>query len=73
MGVHPDGMEYRPVSTGKSPSDDGGHWTVFWEVEDFKRLPKEERIVLAALSGFGKKKPYGGGFSPEGLLLIEHP
>jgi hypothetical protein len=73
MGAHPDGMKYRPASTGKYPNDNSGHWAVFWEVEDLERLPKEQRIVLAALTGFGKKKSYGHAFSPEGPLLIEHP
>lgn len=73
MGAHPDGMKYRPASTGKDPNDNSGHWAVFWEVEDLKRLPKEQRIVLAALTGFGKKRSYGHAFSPEGPLLIEHP
>jgi hypothetical protein len=73
MGAHPDGMKYRPLSTGKYPNDNSGHWAVFWEIEDLRPLPKERRIVLASLTGFGKKKPYGHAFPPEGPLLIEHP
>jgi hypothetical protein len=46
---------------------------VFWEVENLKPLPKVQRMVLAALTGFGKKKPYDHAFPPEGPLLIEHP
>jgi hypothetical protein len=63
MGTHPDGMEYRPLSTAKYPSD--SQWAVFWEVEDLKRLPREQRMVLAELTGFGKKKSYGHAFAPE--------
>ena len=68
MGAHPEGMKYRPLS-----NDNGGHWAVFWEVEDLQQLPKEQRIASASLTGFGKKKPYGHAFRPEGPLLIEHP
>jgi hypothetical protein len=38
-----------------------------------KRLPREQRMVLAELTGFGKKKSYGHAFAPEGPMLIEHP
>jgi hypothetical protein len=73
MGAHPDGMKYRPLSTGKYPNDNSGHWAVFWEVEDLQPLLKEQRISLAQFTGFGKKKPYEHAFPPEGPLLIEHP
>ena len=73
MGAHPDGMKYRPPSTGKYPNDNSGHWAVFWEVEDLQPLPKEQHISLAQLTGFGEKKAYGHAFPPEGPLLIEHP
>jgi len=73
MGAHPDGMKYRPPSTAKYPSDNSGYWAVFWEVEDLQPLLKEQRLLLASLTGFGKKKPYGHAFPPEGPLLIEHP
>ena len=36
MGAHPDGMKYRPASTGKYPSDNAGFWPIFWEVEDLQ-------------------------------------
>src|SRR6267143_4545033 len=62
MGAHPDGMKYRPLSTGKYPNDNSGHWAVFWEVEDLQPLLKEQRMVLAGLTGFGKKKSYGHAF-----------
>jgi hypothetical protein len=66
-------MKYRPQSTSKYGTDNSGHWAVFWEVEDLKALPEEKCMVLSALTGFGKKKPYGHAFPPEGPLLIEHP
>jgi hypothetical protein len=73
MGAHPDGMRYRPESTGKYPNDNSGHWAVFWEVEDLQELPKEQHMSLAQFTGFGKPKAYGHAFPPEGPLLIEHP
>jgi hypothetical protein len=69
-GTHPDGMEYRPLSTAKVSER---HSKLFWEVEDLRRLPKEQRMALAELTGFGKKKSYGHAFAPKGPLLIEHP
>lgn len=72
-GAHPDGVMYRPKSTSKYPGDNSGYWPVFWEVEDLHRLPNDQRIPLADLTGFGKKKAYGQGFFPRGPLLIEHP
>lgn len=73
MGAHPDGMRYRPESTGKYPNDNSGHWAVFWEVEDLQKLPKEQHMSLAQFTGYGKKKAYGHAFPPEGPLLVEHP
>ena len=73
MGAHPEGMKYRPPSTGQYPSDNSGHWAVFWEVEDLQPLPKDQQTSLGDLTGFGKKKAYGHAFPPEGPLLIEHP
>lgn len=72
-GAHPEGMRYRPLSTMSHPHDNSGHWAVFWEVEDLHLLPEENRISLAVFTGFGKKKPYGHAFPPEGPLLVEHP
>jgi hypothetical protein len=72
-GAHPEGMRYRPESTGKYTDDNSGHWAVFWELEDLHPVPKEHRLDLAELTGFGRKKAYGHAFAPEGPLLIEHP
>ena len=73
MGAHPDGVLYRPKSKVKYPGDNSGDRPVFWEVEDLHRLPKDQRISLEDLTGFGKKKAYGYGFFPRGPVLIEHP
>jgi hypothetical protein len=72
-GAHPDGMPYRPLSTGKYSNDIGGHWAVFWEVEYLEPVAQPQRLQLAGLAGFGKKMSYGHPFAPEGPLLIEHP
>jgi hypothetical protein len=72
-GAHPAGMRYRPPSTGKYPTDNKGHWAIFWEVQGLRQLPARDRLRLADLTGSGKGKPYGRGFVPEGPILIEHP
>jgi hypothetical protein len=73
MGAHPDGMLYRPESTGKYPSDNSGHWAIFWEVENLEELPQQGRMSLGELTGYGKKKAYGHAFPPQGPILIEQP
>lgn len=72
-GAHPDQMQFRPPSTASNPSDNSGHWAVFWEVEDLEQLPVHQRLALAEFTGFGKAKAYGHSFPPEGPLLVEHP
>ena len=39
-GAHPAGMRYRPPSTVKYPTDNQGHWAIFWEVEALRELPE---------------------------------
>ena len=72
-GAHPAGMRFRPPSTVRYANDNLGHWAVFWEVERLRELAPDERLGLAGLIGFGKRKAYGTSFVPEGPLLIEHP
>lgn len=72
-GAHPDGMRYRPPSTGSNTGDNIGHWAVFWEVSSLEPVAAPDRISLAELTGFGNRKAYGRFFVPEGPLLIEHP
>jgi hypothetical protein len=72
-GAHPAGMQYRPPSTAQYAKDSSGKWALFWEVEDLRELPPHDRLHLANLTGFGKRKSYGSPFVPEGPLLIEHP
>lgn len=70
-GAHPEGMRFRPPSTGLHPSDNTGHWAVFWEVEELERLP--EPIAIGGLRGLGKPTAYARSFVPEGPVLIERP
>jgi hypothetical protein len=72
-GAHPAGMRYRPLSTAQYAKDSAGKWAVFWEVAKLRELPVYERLPLADLTGFGKRRAYGTAFVPEGPLLIEHP
>jgi hypothetical protein len=60
---------FRPESTKTDTNDSA----VFWLVEDLAFLPPSQRISVAKLTGYDKKKPYGSAFSPEGPMLIEHP
>jgi len=72
-GAHPDGMQYRPQSTSKYSNDNAGHWAVFWELDMLEPVGEKERLHLADVTGFGKRKAYGHSFVPEGPLFIEHP
>ena len=73
LGAHPSGMKFRPASTGQHSSDNKGYWAVFWEVDALRAVPSSEWCDLAELTGYGKKKPYGQPFVPEGPLLVERP
>ena len=68
-GSHPEGARYRPDST----HDDTNDSAVFWEIEDLEELPEEAWIQLARLTPYGKRKPYGHPFVPQGPILIERP
>ena len=63
----------RPESTAKYTADNQGHWAVFWELDLLEPVLKEKAVWVGELTGYGKKKAYGHSFSPEGLILIEHP
>lgn len=72
-GAHPEGMRYRPPSTGAYVADNLGHWAIFWEVEHLAELPPERHLRIGDMMGFGKRQQYGNGFAPESPMLIEHP
>jgi len=72
-GAHPEGMRFRPPSTCQNESDNYGHWAVFWEVRELRRLPESEFIATRQFTGHGKRRTYRDNFAPEGPLLVEHP
>jgi hypothetical protein len=72
-GAHPDGAKYRPPSTFKYPSDNEGHWAIFWEVTDLRRLPDDEAIPVREMRGWKHKTKYKRFFVPEGPVIIEQP
>jgi hypothetical protein len=72
-GAHPEGMRFRPPSTGKYEDDNRGYWAVFWEIEELHSLDESEHIPTGRFWGFDKRKSYGGNFVPEGPILIRHP
>jgi len=73
VGAHPAGMRFRPPSTGQNESDNAGHWAVFWEVRDLRRVDETEFIPTGQFTGHGKRRAYRDNFAPEGPLLVEHP
>lgn len=70
-GAHRDGLKYRPKSTFNDPSDNLGHWAIFWEVTDLRKLEPAERIPMDRFRGLGQKKNYLKTFRPEGPVLVE--
>ncbi len=72
-GAHPDGMKFRPPSTGMYPADNEGHWLLFWEVDDLDEIPDAERKHVGEFTPYGKKKPYGNSFVPRGPMLVNRP
>ena len=72
-GAHPDGRRYRPPSTFEHESDNKGHWALFWEVADLRRLSEEEVVLVRDLRGWNHQKKYDKFFIPEGPLIIERP
>jgi len=72
-GSHPAGSKYRPPSTFKYPTDNKGHWGLFWEVTELRRLPEEEAVLVREMRGWKQKAKYSKFFVPEGPLIIERP
>ena len=73
IGAHPDGMRFRPPSTAKYPSDNKGHWAVFWELDQLRQLAPHERIATGIFIGHGTGKQYKKNFIPEGPLIVIRP
>jgi hypothetical protein len=72
-GSHPDGPRYRPESTFKYPTDNKGHWALFWEVTGLRKLPDAESLLIRDMRGWKSKTKYDKFFVPEGPLIIERP
>ncbi len=72
MGAHPAGMRYRPLSTANYPSDNYGHWAVFWEVTNLRMVDDNEQVLVKDLQGVGGNyfKPE---FIPQGPIIIQSP
>ena len=68
-GAHPDGRRYRPDST--RAEDKTGHWAVFWEVVNLRRLPTP--IPVADFVGYRKQRQYRTNFVPEGPVIVHQP
>jgi hypothetical protein len=71
-GAHPDGMRYRPESTGKYHDDNAGHWAVFWEIDRLNEVAREHCLEVTDLISLRTGKHYPAS-PPEGPMLIEHP
>lgn len=67
-GRHPEGMRFRPPSTEKYEDDNVGYWAIFWEVQQLRQLPPDERILTGKFRGLDRQIPYKRNFIPEGPL-----
>lgn len=70
-GRHSLGMQHRPPTTSKPPTDNKGHWAVFWHVTKLVRLPNSDRFPISKLQtvkgGWRKNAP------PRGPELVATP
>jgi len=70
-GKHSKGMTHRPPTTGQYPSDNQGHWAVFWHVRDLHELPAAQRLPISVIQtvkgGWRKSAP------PRGPELVAAP
>lgn len=69
-GSPPKGI-FRPVSTERYAGDQKGHWGVYWEVTDIRKMEGDERLAIASLRGKNAAKNYLRTFRPERPLMIE--
>jgi hypothetical protein len=72
-GSHPAGMRFRPQTTEKYPTDNKGHWAVFWELDQLRELSPSERIATGKFIGYKTNKEYKTNFVPEGPMLVIRP
>ena len=55
------------------PADIIGHWAVYWEVKNLRKIDSEEIIKIGDLCGLDRKAFYKHGFIPRGPVIIIHP
>jgi hypothetical protein len=70
-GAHPEGMKYRPSTTGKYVTDNKGHWATFWHVEGLRELPKAKQMPIGRIQGF--KGGWRKNAPPRGPELVTLP
>jgi len=70
-GAHPDGMKFRPPTTSKYPSDNQGHWAVFWHVRGLRKLPASLQMRIGDLGTV--KGGWRKGAPPRGPELVMVP
>lgn len=73
IGRHPEGMKYRPASTGQYHGDNQGHWYIFWEVTDLRPLDKDQQIEISKLKSVDQKGKFAKTFIPIGPIVVEAP
>ena len=70
-GRHSKGMDHRPPTTGQYPTDNKGHWAVFWHVRQLSPLLAKARFSISKLQtvkgGWRKNAP------PRGPELVAVP
>lgn len=71
-GAHPDGLRFRPPSTAKNPTDNKGHWAVFWELDQLNQLEPSERIPTGAFIGHKSGKLCAKNFVPGGPVIVAY-
>jgi hypothetical protein len=71
-GAHPNGMKHRPKATAKYPTDNKGHWAVFWELDKIQKLDPDHRIQMSSFLGYKSGKVYKKHFIPEGPVLVTY-
>lgn len=71
-GAHPDGMKYRPESTTNNPSDNSGHWAIFWHVKGLRELPREQQLPISSLESY-KSGYWRKYYAPRGPEIVARP
>ena len=70
-GAHPDGMRYRPPSTGQYSTDNAGYWALFWEVVALKPLAEGDTFPVHALRGYTQKRAFRKTYVPRGPVIVQ--